>query len=372
MTGFILQPKPEDSHYVTIHNCYKDITDNSASTAALLSVLEYLAERSLTKSWDPKSPLPDSIEISGDCNAPLLIHLLDGMLKPTAIKQKLQVLKEKKFISTSVKGGSRRTVIYHRKNIANALSGWSKDDGSKSDRSKNGHQNKGDWSKSDALTGQKVTPTNHITNQDLTNPTLSLSDRTSEERECDASLQPAQPATQSEENHSPVQKKEQDPGLMGSASQGSGQAETVGQFQEKQSSAASLLENLKIQLNQLRDDYIPPAWRYEWRMAKALPWRDPRTGDIPESFSVFVGKKLMFKGDRESMTALEKGRNYVRNAEPKVAGMQGLIDYWEDYQRKLSPVKVVPINQKQEPPKSSPPPENWAKNALGARYRNAS
>ncbi|WP_163665390.1 hypothetical protein [Adonisia turfae] len=190
--------------------------------------------------------------------------------------------------------------------------------------------------------------------------------------ECDASLQPAQPATQPEEIDSPVQTKVQDPDPKGSASLGSGQAETVGQFQEKQSSAASLLENLKIQLNQLRDDYIPPAWRYEWRMAKALPWRDPRTGDIPESFSVFVGKKLMFKGDRESMTALEKGRNYVRNAEPKVAGMQGLIDYWEDYQRKLSPVKVVPINQKQEPPKSSPPPENWVKNALGARYRNAS
>ena len=162
------------------------------------------------------------------------------------------------------------------------------------------------------------------------------------ERECDASLQPAQPATQSEETHSPVQNKVQDPESKGSASLGSEQAETVDPSQEGESSAASPLENLKIQLNKLRDDYVPPAWRYEWRMAKTLPWRDSRTGDIPESFAVFVGKKLMFKGDRESMTALEKGRNYVRNAEPKVAGMQGLIDYWEDYDAKKSKC-VVPI-----------------------------
>ena len=169
--------------------------------------------------------------------------------------------------------------------------------------------------------------------------------------ESDASLQPAQPATQSEEPHSPVQTKEQNPEPEGSASLGSDQFETTGQFQEGKFSAVSPLEKLKIQLNQLRDDYVPSALRYEWRMAQSLPWRDAKTGDIPKAFGVFVGKKLMFKGDRESMSALDKGRRHIRNAEPTVAGMQGLIDDWQAYIDEQAK-RVVPIRSGVDSPEA--------------------
>ncbi|MEO1391046.1 MAG: hypothetical protein AAFV85_27245, partial [Cyanobacteria bacterium J06634_6] len=84
------------------------------------------------------------------------------------------------------------------------------------------------------------------------------------------------------------------------------------------------------------------------------------------------GEKLMFKGDRESMTALEKGRNHIRNAELRVTGMQSLIDYWQDYQRQSSSMRVVSTSPPQEPEKYSPPPvKNWARSILAARYKHA-
>ena len=189
--------------------------------------------------------------------------------------------------------------------------------------------------------------------------------------EDDASLELAQSATQSEKNNSPVQVKEQDLEQSGSASQERGELESVVQFQEGNSSAVAL-EEMKIQLNRLLNDYVPDALRYEWRMTGALPWKDKRTGDIPKAFAIHVGKKLMFKGDREAMSALEKGKSHIRKAEATVAGMQGLIDYWQDYQGKLSPATVVSITQKQATQQVSPPPKDWVKNTLGARYQNAS
>jgi len=153
MTGFTFQPKPEGNHYVTIHKCYKDITDGKESTAAILSALEFLASRAyqqiVEKSDLIKVPVPESIEINGDCNSPLINRLLDGMLKPTAIKQKLKILEELGFISYEILGGKSRKITYHYKSISDALINWSKSDPSESDPSKSDD--------SSGLTRQKVT-----------------------------------------------------------------------------------------------------------------------------------------------------------------------------------------------------------------------
>ena len=106
-------------------------------------------------------------------------------------------------------------------------------------------------------------------------------------------------------------------------------------------------------------------------MTGAIPWKDKNNGDVCLRFAAFVGKKLMFKGDRESMTPTEKGRKHIRNSELRVTGMQGLVDYWQDYQRELSSTKVVHISPKQKLPEASPPPKDWRKKALGARYQDA-
>ena len=146
--------------------------------------------------------------------------------------------------------------------------------------------------------------------------------------ECDASLELSQAAAQRQEELSPDQK--------------TGQLENPGQDPPgEKSSAAPSLEYLKVTLNQLSSDYVPDALRHEWRMGGKLPWRDKRTGDIPEPFAVFVGKKLMFKGDRESMSPLEKGRRHIRNAEATVSGMQGVIDSWSEFSRQNAARHVV-------------------------------
>ena len=386
MTGFVFQPKPEGDRYVEIHLCYKRITDGKVTTAALLSVLEYLAETSLEAScWTPGDQIPDEIRINEDCNFPRLHRLLDGMMGATAIREKLKLLEAKGFVRIGFpESYRRRCVFYNHKVVADALKNIDltpqkvgshlPKSGGPTPQKVTGQKTTPqkvltDPSKSVGLTPQKVDPSNTLSNSS-SNPTLSSSDRTSEESVCDASLQPAQPATQSEES-TPVQKKEPDLEPGGSTTQEGGQLETVCQLQEGEFSAAASLENLKIQLNQLRDDFIPGPYSQEWRMSGAIPWKNKKNGDICSKFAAFVGKKLMFGGGRESMTPLEKGRKHIRNSELRVTGMQGLIDYWEDYQRKLSPVKIVPIAQKQEPQQTSPPPKDWAKNTLGARYRDA-
>lgn len=185
MTGIQIQPKPEGSHYITIHQCYKNITDGKVSTAALLSALEYLATSTLANSgqWEPGTALPNSIKILGNCNNPLLAKLLDGFLKPTSIKTKLKFLEEKGFISLELTKGRNRQITYHRKAISEALFDPAKNDRSKIDRSKidyypsksdgslkNGQQGSIPLGEGDRggtrqkLTGQKTTTTIPITN----------------------------------------------------------------------------------------------------------------------------------------------------------------------------------------------------------------
>lgn len=160
--GIDIQPKPEGNHYVVIHRCYKDITDGKESTAAILSVLEYLAERTVLRSTTLNA-VPDSIAIDGDCNYPIFNKLLDGMLKPTAVKNKLKYLDELGFISSTIQGGKRRKIIYNRKAIANALASLNYS----SDPSEN-TQSKSDPSKSDDSTRQKVTTKDPLTRQKVT------------------------------------------------------------------------------------------------------------------------------------------------------------------------------------------------------------
>lgn len=387
MTGFVFQPKPEGDHYVEIHLCYKRITDDKVTTAALLSVLEYLAETSLeSSSWTPGDKIPDEIRINEDCNFPRLHRLLDGMMGITAIRDKLKFLDRKGFIRIDYsESARRRCVFYNYKKVSETLqkvdltpqkvNGHSPKNGGSAPQKMEGQKVTpqkvlGDPSKSVGLTPQKVDPSNTLSNPS-SNPTLSLSDRTNEERECDASLQPAQPATQSEETHLPVQKKEQNPEQTGSASQGSDQAETVDQLQEGESSAAPPLETLKIQLNRMKDDQIHPVYRQEWRMSGAIPWRDPRTGDIPERFAISVGKKLMFRGDRETMSALEKGRAHVLACEHTVDGMRKLIDYWGELSKKASPLNAYRSSNAPDwdTQKASPPPIDFMKRAKTAIFR---
>ena len=92
--NFVFQPKPEGDRHIQVHISHKRITDGKESTAALLSVLEYLAKQSLLNagSWSIGDPIPEHIRIQGDCNNPRLNRLLDGWLQPTALRGKLQYL----------------------------------------------------------------------------------------------------------------------------------------------------------------------------------------------------------------------------------------------------------------------------------------
>ena len=147
-SGIDLQPKPEGNHYVTIHDCYRGITDGSTSSAGLLSVIEWLAESTLTRQIKPGEDMPDSIRIDGNCNNPLLVWALDGLIKGSTLKAKLKLLEEKGYISLLLENGRDRIIIYHRKAIAIALSGWRSEKKRPSekrtlkecaDRPKNGH-----------------------------------------------------------------------------------------------------------------------------------------------------------------------------------------------------------------------------------------
>ena len=124
MTGFVFQPKPEGDRHIQINISYKRIIEArltgalavKAKTleplAALLSVLEYLAKCTLISSnWKPSDPLPDSVQISGDCNFPRLDALLDGWLKPTSMRDKLNLLDAIGFISVDTSTNRRRRFI---------------------------------------------------------------------------------------------------------------------------------------------------------------------------------------------------------------------------------------------------------------------
>ena len=133
-------------------------------------------------------------------------------------------------------------------------------------------------------------------------------------------------------------------------------------------SGGTSLDSMKVQLNRLSVDSIPGTLRTEWRMRGWIPWKDRRTGDLLDTFAVFVGNKLMFKGSRESMKPLEKGRAHIRKSELSVTGMQTLIDYWTDYQKS----KASAVNQPIETPESAPPPPGFFEKVKAARYQNAS
>jgi len=150
MTDFVFQPKPEGDHYIQIHYSYKLITDGKATTAALLSVLEYLAKASLERfdGWQIGDAIPDEIPIQGDCNYPRLNKLLDGLLKPTAVRDKLSLLHELGLIRLDTDSDPRRRLVtYCYRAIAEALSQIEIDDPPKSGPSEK-------WS----LTPQKVDP----------------------------------------------------------------------------------------------------------------------------------------------------------------------------------------------------------------------
>ena len=143
--NFIFQPKPEGDRHIQVHISYKRITDGKESTAALLSVLEYLAKQSLLNSgsWSIGDPIPAHIPIRGDCNNPRLNRLLDGWLKPTALRGKLQDLQGLGFISLDTSTNHRRRfVTYHYGAIAVALAQINlhppKNDPSLSEASKSG------------------------------------------------------------------------------------------------------------------------------------------------------------------------------------------------------------------------------------------
>ena len=125
MADFVFQPKPEGDHYIQIHYSHKLITDGKATTAALLSVLEYLAKASLEHSdgWQVGDTIPDEIPIQGDCNYPRLNKLLDGLLKPTAVRDKLNLLHELGLIRLDTESDPRRRLVtYCHRAIAEALS----------------------------------------------------------------------------------------------------------------------------------------------------------------------------------------------------------------------------------------------------------
>ena len=123
MTNLNFQPKPDGDRYVAVSISYKRITDGKPSTAALLSALEFLAKSTFLGGQYCGEPLPDSIAISGDCNYPRLNALLDGWLKPSAIREKLQLLESLGYISIQLSvNRQHRGIVYHRKAIAEALS----------------------------------------------------------------------------------------------------------------------------------------------------------------------------------------------------------------------------------------------------------
>ena len=130
-SGFEFIPKPAADHFVTIRKSYKDITDGNASTAALLSVLEYLAFETFKKTVDwsrlargDRLSLPPTIKIDGDCNFPLLNYLLDGLIKPTSLKQKLKLLEAKGLITVELKWGRKRIIQFHCASVMAALQSW--------------------------------------------------------------------------------------------------------------------------------------------------------------------------------------------------------------------------------------------------------
>ncbi|MEM1308327.1 MAG: hypothetical protein AAGF98_02300 [Cyanobacteria bacterium P01_H01_bin.153] len=138
MTDFVFQPKPEGDHYIQIHYSHKLITDGKATTAALLSVLEYLAKASLEHSdgWQVGDTIPDEIPIQGDCNYPRLNKLLDGLLKPTAVRDKLNLLHERGLIRLDTDSDPRRRLVtYCHRAITEALSQIEIDDPPKSEPS---------------------------------------------------------------------------------------------------------------------------------------------------------------------------------------------------------------------------------------------
>ena len=158
MTDFTLQAKPDGSYWVEIHDCYLRITDGKGSTAALLSVLEYLAKRTLmVTGWEEGEPIPSKIRIQGDCNFPRLDKLLHGLLAKTACREKLQMFADKGYIEIEFSENNKhRFIVYHHEAIAVALRELDYRDPPKSGPSRKRTLQKTDPPESGVSTLQKV------------------------------------------------------------------------------------------------------------------------------------------------------------------------------------------------------------------------
>ena len=124
MTDFEFLPKPEGDRHVEVRVSYKRLVGNKESVAALLSVLEFLAKETLSHhpDWQIGDAIPDSIIIDGDCNYPRLNALMDGWLKPTALRDKLQELARLGLISIDTATQPRhRLITFHYRVIADKL-----------------------------------------------------------------------------------------------------------------------------------------------------------------------------------------------------------------------------------------------------------
>ncbi|MEM9149115.1 MAG: hypothetical protein AAGB19_01495 [Cyanobacteria bacterium P01_F01_bin.3] len=100
-------------------------------------MFEYLAESTLSRSpsWTPGDPVPDVIEIQGPCQNGLLLKLLDGMIKESALKTKIKLLEKLGFVKTKILAGRHRHAWYNYGAISEALAEPGLLEGSKSDGS---------------------------------------------------------------------------------------------------------------------------------------------------------------------------------------------------------------------------------------------
>ncbi|EKU96672.1 hypothetical protein Lepto7375DRAFT_0622 [Leptolyngbya sp. PCC 7375] len=207
----------------------------------------------------------------------------------------------------------------------------------------------------------------------------------------DASLQ-EESATQPEEINSSVQTKVQNSGQTGSASLDSGQPKSVGKDQggdvpppPKVGVVTYKQSPESIDLSELWEfaEYeakaearaLAPGHRHPALVAHGLGdiWVGPNVSDFDAGLLALIAKNKKAGNHPDNRAACV---TFITRA-IRDADWAKLEALWLDVQRKTrqQPALAVidaPLPKKETGKYSPPPTKNWAKNVLGARYRNAS
>ena len=346
MTDFTLQAKPDGSYWVEIHDCYLRITDGKGTTAALLSVLEYLAKRALMATgWEEGEPIPDQIRIQGDCNFPRLDKLLHGLLAKTACRDKLQLFADKGYIDIEFSENHKhRFIVYNHKAIAAALCAINYSDPPKSGPSKICTLQKVDPPKSGVSTLQnlegtaqkmegtlqKVDPRISLGNslgnssEETREKPFSPTDFANDQMESVAAAPDAEPPTETLATPTP------NPIPLVAQRSGSAKTRVPGGGANDAHWEIPPVGTGELELS---------AWRYPWGIGFSAP--DP---DFLEFLARGHLTRTAKKGDPPA--TVHTAKRWLRKARKDRVRLEDAFDHWEEYQDWLH--GVTPQNDSEQ------------------------